>query len=130
VKIMKIGWRDGIATLLVAAIVVPYIGYLEHGSVPFVHDQRGIAATGVAFGLAAAAVLGRTTFRGTWGVAAAFFAILSGAVGVVASIRADEGPLGDGLLAVFIGAATVAWVLAELVHTGLMKPRSRHLARR
>ncbi|GAA2558911.1 hypothetical protein [Pseudonocardia hydrocarbonoxydans] len=127
---MKIGWRDGVATLLVAAIVVPYTGYLVRGAVPFIQDPRGMAVTGLVLGLAAAAVLGRDAFRGTWGVTAAFFAIVSGAVGVVTLIRAEEGALSEGLLAVFIGAIAVAWVLAELVHTGLVRPRSGHLAHR
>ena len=43
---MKIGWRDGAATLLVAAVAVPYIGYLVRGSMPFVHDPRGMDITG------------------------------------------------------------------------------------
>jgi hypothetical protein len=61
---MRIGWRDGVATLLVAAIVVPYIGYLVRGSMPFVQDPRSMAATGLMLGLAAAAVVGREAERG------------------------------------------------------------------
>jgi hypothetical protein len=87
---VKIGWRDGVATPLVAAIVVPYVGYLVRGSMPFIQDPRGMAATGLVLGLPAAAVAGREAFRGTWGVAAAFFAVASGAVGVVAFIRAEK----------------------------------------
>jgi hypothetical protein len=74
-------------------------------------------------------VLGREAFRGTWGVAAAFFAIVSGAVGVVAVIRAEEGALSEGLLAVFMAAMVVAWVLAELVRIGVTRSRARHAAR-
>jgi hypothetical protein len=123
---MKIDWRDGVATLLVAAVVVPYIGYLVRGSMPFIQDPRGMAVTGLVLGAAAALALGRAAFRGTWGVAAAFFAVVSGAVGAVTVIRADEGALSEGLLAVFIGAIVVAWVLAELVHTGLVRARPGH----
>lgn len=129
VDIMKIGWRDGVATLLVAAVVVPYVGYLVRGSMPFIHDLRGMAATALPLGLAAAAVLGCEAFRGTWGVAAAFLATVSGAVGVVAFIRAEEGALSNGLLTVFIGAMVMAWVLAELVHTGVAQSRAEHAAR-
>ncbi|WP_147254408.1 hypothetical protein [Pseudonocardia hierapolitana] len=114
---MKIGWRDGVATLLVAAIVVPYIGYLLRGSMPFIQDPRGMAVTGLVLGVAAAAAVGRAAFRGTWGAIAAFFAVASGAVGIVTFIRADEGALSEGLLAVFMTALVVAWVLAELVRT-------------
>ena len=62
---MKIGWRDGVATFLVAAIVVPYVGYLVRGSMPFIQDPRGMTATGLVLGLAAAAVVGPDAFRGT-----------------------------------------------------------------
>jgi hypothetical protein len=116
-EIVKIGWRDGVATLLVAAIVIPYIGYLERGSMPFIQDPRGLAATGLVLGLVAAAVLGPEAFRGTRGSVAAFFAVASGAVGVLTFVRAGEGALSEGLLAVFVVAVVVAWALAELVRT-------------
>jgi hypothetical protein len=125
---VKIGWRDGAATLLVAAIVVPYVGYLVCGSMPFIQDPRGMAATGLVLGLAAAAVAGRDAFRGTWGVTAAFFAVLSGGVGVVTFIRAQEGALSEGLLAVFMVAIVVAWALAELARTRLVRSRAGHAA--
>lgn len=125
---MRIGWRDGVATLLVAAIVVPYIGYLVRGGMPFIHDPRGMAATGLVLGLAAAAVVGREAFHGTWGVAAASFAVTSAAVGVVTFIRADEGALSDGLLAVFVTAVFVTWALAELTRTRLVGRRAGHAA--
>jgi hypothetical protein len=88
-----------------------------------------MAATALVLGLAAAAVLGREAFRGTWGVAAAFFAIVSGAVGVVTFIRAEEGALSEGLLAVFMATMVVAWVLAEVVRTGVARSRAQHASR-
>lgn len=125
---MKIGWRDGVATLLVAAIVVPYIGYLVRGSMPFIQDPRGMAATGLVLGLAAAAVVGREAFRGTWGVAAAFLAVASAGVGVVTFIRASEGALAEGLLAVFMTAIVLAWALAEVARTRPVGTRAGHSA--
>ncbi|WP_345603390.1 hypothetical protein [Pseudonocardia adelaidensis] len=125
---MKIGWRDVVATLLVAAIVVPYIGYLVHG-MPFIQDPRGMAATGLVLGLAAAAVVGREAFRGTWGAVAAFFAVTSGALGAVTFVRAEEGALSEGLLAAFVVAVVVAWALAELVRTRLIGTSAGHSAR-
>jgi len=121
---VKICWRDAVATLLVAAIVVPYIGYLVRGSMPFIQDPRGMAATALVLGLAAAAVVGREAFRGTWGVAAGFFAVASAGLGAVTFIRAEEGALSEGLLAVFISAIVVAWALAELVRTQLLQTRA------
>ena len=47
---MKLTLRDGIATLLVAAILVPYVGYLVNGEMPFIKDPRGMAAPGWCWG--------------------------------------------------------------------------------
>jgi hypothetical protein len=60
---MRITTTDVIATLLVAAIVVPYLGYLAWGDMPFIQDPRGMAATGLILGLAAALVAGRAAFE-------------------------------------------------------------------
>ena len=40
---MKLTWRDGLATLVFAAIVVPFGGYLIYGSMPFLQDPTGMA---------------------------------------------------------------------------------------
>lgn len=44
----KLTLRDILATLIVAAVVVPFIGYSVRGSMPFVHDPRGMAGIGSA----------------------------------------------------------------------------------
>jgi hypothetical protein len=59
---VRITYKDLVATLLVAAIVVPYLGSLAWGAMPFIQDPRGMAATGLVLGLAAAAVVGRAAF--------------------------------------------------------------------
>ena len=41
----KLTIRDLMATLIVAAVVVLFIGYSVAGSRPFVHDHRGMAGT-------------------------------------------------------------------------------------
>ena len=58
----KLTRRDLLATLIIAAVVVPFIGYSARESMPFVHDPRGMAGVGVAGGLLAFAVLGCTPF--------------------------------------------------------------------
>ena len=50
---MRITLRDTVASILVAAIAVPYVGYLLYGSVPFVQDPRGMAAVGLILGFVA-----------------------------------------------------------------------------
>jgi hypothetical protein len=49
--------KDLIGTILVAAIAVPYIGYLVRGEMPFVKDPRGMSATGLILGGVAFLVL-------------------------------------------------------------------------
>ena len=56
---MRLKIYDAIATLLVAAVVVPYIGYLVAGSMPFIKDERGLSATGLVLGIIAFAVAWR-----------------------------------------------------------------------
>ncbi|KOX06098.1 hypothetical protein ADK65_02490 [Streptomyces sp. NRRL B-1140] len=38
---------DILTTLIVAAVVVPFIGYSVRGSMPFVQDPRGMAGVGI-----------------------------------------------------------------------------------
>jgi hypothetical protein len=45
--------RDLLATILVAAIAVPYIGYLVNGEMPLIQDPRGMSATGLVLGVLA-----------------------------------------------------------------------------
>jgi hypothetical protein len=51
--------RDLLATILVAAIAVPYIGYLVNGEIPLIQDPRGMSATGLVLGVLAFQVLRR-----------------------------------------------------------------------
>ncbi|MZF87706.1 hypothetical protein [Streptomyces sp. SID5643] len=51
--------REILATLLVAAVVVPFIGYSVRGSMPFVEDPRGMAGIGIVACLLMFLVLGR-----------------------------------------------------------------------
>ena len=44
----KLTLRDILATLTVAAVVVPFIGYSVRGSMPLVRDPRGMAGIGIA----------------------------------------------------------------------------------
>ena len=55
----KLTIRDLITTLIVAAVVVPFIGYSVRGSMPFVHDPRGMAGVGIAGCLLTFAAFGR-----------------------------------------------------------------------
>jgi hypothetical protein len=58
----KLTVRDLLATLIIAAVVVPFIGYSARGSMPFVQDPRGMAGVLIVGGLLAFAVFGRRAF--------------------------------------------------------------------
>jgi sensor histidine kinase regulating citrate/malate metabolism len=58
----KLTLRDLLATLITAAVVVPFIGYSARGSMPFVQDPRGMAGVVSVGTLLAFAVFGRKAF--------------------------------------------------------------------
>jgi hypothetical protein len=61
---MRLTWKDLVATALVAAVVVPCIGYMVAGSVPFIQDPTGMAWLGLALSMIVAAVGGWITQSG------------------------------------------------------------------
>ena len=58
----KLTFRDLLATLIVAATVVPFIGYSVRGSMPFVEDPRGMAGVGIVGSQLAFIAFGRRAF--------------------------------------------------------------------
>lgn len=122
---MRITYKDVIATLLVAAIVVPYIGYLAWGDMPFIEDPRGMAATGLVLGLAAAAVAGRAVFDRERMHRAA---LVSGVVALCLGIAALWAETNEVLLALFIASIVVTWALGEIAATRGSVTSSRPMA--
>jgi hypothetical protein len=59
--------RDAVATLLVAAAFVPYVGYLVWGGMPFIQDPRGMAAAALVLGALAFVALRRPDAVHTYG---------------------------------------------------------------
>lgn len=119
--------RNTIATLLVAAIVVPYVGYLVRGEMPFLQDPRGMGTTGLVLGLVAAAVVGRAAFAPGPAHRAA---LASGVVALVLGIATVWAETSEALLAVFIGAVVLTWVLGEIAATRSAEHSDRPLALR
>ncbi len=115
---MPMTFRDRLATLLVAGIAVPYLGYLAFGFMPFVPDARAMAGTGLALGLVACAVGARTGApldAAFWGIALLGAGTL--AAGVAALLN------GDGRrLAWFMAGTGVVWALSTLRHAGMPEP--------
>ena len=115
---MKLNIRDGIATVLLAAILVPYVGYLAWGDVPFIQDPRGMSAVGLILGAAMFLTAGRFTwtFAGKVEIGAGIVAL---AMGVIALLLAETG-VAELLLAVFMATIVVTWAVQMLHHAGLL----------
>jgi hypothetical protein len=110
---MRLTPRDAVATLLVAAVVVPYVGYLVEGEMPFIQDPRGMSATALVLGAAAYLVLGRpVTSKRMERVVVALVAAVA-VLGVVAFALAETAAA-EVLLAVFVVSLVVGF-LALLV---------------
>ena len=116
---MKIKARDWVATILVVAIAVPYIGYLIRGEMPFVEDPRGMSGIGLVLGVAAYLLM-------TWGDSFDRFGKVETAVAAVAlvlgvvALAFAEAAAAEALLAVFMTAILVVWAMKMADHVGLL----------
>ena len=114
---MKLTMRDLIATLLVAAIGVPYIGYLVNGEMPFLQDPRGMSAVGLILGAGAFFVLRGGNAKDRVGTTENVLATLALVLGLVALAFAETAAA-EALLAVFMGSILVVWVAEVADHAG------------
>jgi len=102
----RLTYRDAVPTVLVAAIVVPYIGYLIWGNMPFIEDARGMAAVGlvglvlcfIAWGVGVHSTFGKVLFGG---------GLVSLGLGFSALLIGAEG--NHTLLAVFVASIVAIW---------------------
>jgi hypothetical protein len=115
---MKLTLRDGVASLLLAAILIPYVGYLVRGEMPFIQDPRGMSATGLVLGAAAFFTAGRLTLSTVVGKIEVGLVALTLAFGVVAVLLAETAAA-EALVAVLVGAIVVVWAVQMLHHAGL-----------
>ena len=122
---MRSSTKNVVATVLVAAVVVPYTGFLLWGEMPFLEDPRGMGTTGLILGIAAAVVVGRAVFdpaplsRSALGTGV--LALLTG----IATVWAETS---DGLLAGFIGLIVLTFILGELAYSRSRTPSGRQMA--
>lgn len=104
-------FRDALATLFLLAIVVPYVGYLVNGSMPFVQDPRGMAAIGLV-GLVLCFIAWGTGIHSTFGKVMAGAGIVSLGLGIAALLIGAEGSA--VVLAVFMATVVVVWAVETL----------------
>ncbi|HEX5770514.1 MAG TPA: hypothetical protein VFY11_06075 [Nocardioidaceae bacterium] len=115
---MKLTLRDLVATLLVLAIAVPYIGYLMNGSMPYIEDPRGMSAVGLLLGAVAFLVMRSGDELDRAGKAEAGIALVSLALGLVALAFAETAAA-EALLAVFMISVLVVWAVEMIDHAGV-----------
>lgn len=115
---MKLTLRDLVATLLVLAIAVPYIGYLVNGSMPYIEDPRGMSAVGLLLGAVAFLVMRSGDELDRAGKAEAGIALVSLVLGLVALAFAETAAA-EALLAVFMVSVLVVWAVEMIDHAGV-----------
>ncbi|WP_203941935.1 hypothetical protein [Spirilliplanes yamanashiensis] len=115
--------RDLVATLLVVAIGIPYVGYLIDGDMPFVKDPRGMSAVGLILGTAAYLVMRSGDAADRTGKVEIGVAVLALALGFTALALAETAAA-EVLLAVFMGSILVVWVVELMDHAGFLPGRA------
>lgn len=121
---MRWSVREAIATLLFAAMVTCYIGFLVGGSMPFIHDTLATAATTFILWVAVFLVADGYDITSPARVTELLLFAASITLGAAAALAADmvTGPA-PVLLAVFIGAAVVTWTVRLLHDSGRLSHR-------
>jgi len=118
---MRLRARDVIALMLVAAAVVPYVGYLIEGEMPLISSTREMASTGIFFGALAFWIIRGGNRPGRLGRIEAGLAVLAATVYVV-TIALAATAAADLLLAAFMLAVVVVFAVDFLDHSGTQEP--------
>ena len=117
---MRLTMRDLFATLLVAAIGVPYVGYLMNGEMPFVQDPRGMSAVGLILGAGAFLLVRGSNAKDRVGTSQNVLAAIALVLGLVALAFAETAAA-EVLLAVFMGSILVVWATEVADHAGWVR---------
>ena len=115
---MKLRFKDLLGTVVVAAIAVPYIGYLVNGEMPYIEDPRGMSATGLVLGVVAFLVLRQNDLFNRVGKAETALAAVSLVLGLVALALAETAAA-EVLLALFMGSILIVWAVELMDHAGI-----------
>lgn len=115
----KLTTRDLLATLILAAVVVPFIGYSVRGSMPFVQDPRGMAGVVIVGALLTFAALGRRAFgSGTYEWVMVTLGVLTLGFAIVALIAETVW----ALLVPAMAGLVLIWALAIMHDAGYAAP--------
>lgn len=114
--------KDAIATVLIAAVAVPYVGYLVRGDMPFIQDPRGMAGVGLV-GLVLSFVAWGIGIHSMFGKVMQVLGLSTLGVGVAAALVGAEGS--ELLLAIFMGAIGVVYLAETAYHAGFGGSQAR-----
>ena len=116
--------RDLVATLIIVAIGIPYVGYLVRGEMPFVQDPRGMTGVGLVLGVVAFFVASRDV-PADLQAPLTILASASGVLGLV-SLALAETAVAEAMLGVFMGSVLIVWLLGMSPYLVGLVPARRH----
>jgi hypothetical protein len=119
----RLTFKDLVATVVVAAVAIPYVGYLIRGEMPFIDDPRGMAGVGIA-GLILCFAAWGLGINSTFGKVMLLVGAAALGLGVAAALIGAEGS--ELLLAVFMGAIGLVW-LVETGYHAIFEGRGAHV---
>ncbi len=114
--------KDVGATLPVAAVAVPYVGYVVRGEMPLIEDPHGLAGIGLVLGATAFFVMSRGDALDRTGKLETAMAVVSLALGV-AAYELSETAAAQVLLGVFMVSIALVWVVKLIDHIGALPRR-------
>jgi hypothetical protein len=120
--VRRLTFKDLVATVVVAAVAIPYLGYLVRGEMPFIDDPRGMAGVGIA-GLILCFAAWGLGIRSTFGKVMLLVGAAALGLGVAA---ASIGAGSELLLAVFMGAIGLVWLVETGYHV-IFEGRGAHV---
>jgi hypothetical protein len=115
----RLTFRDAIATVVLAAVAIPYIGYVVWGRVPLVQDSRGMAAVGI-LGLILSFVAWGIGLRSTFGKVMLLVGLAAIGIGIAAAFVGSEGS--ELLLVFFMAVVAVIYVAETAYHASGGEP--------
>ena len=116
---MRFSVRDAVATLLLAAVLVPYVGFLANGSMPFIVHPLGMSVTALILGTTGLLTAGRLSASSGIGLAELILATLTVAVGA-AAVLLSATSAAYTLLALMVGGLVLTWAVQMVHHSGIL----------
>jgi hypothetical protein len=114
--------KDAIASVLVAAVAIPYVGYLVRGEMPFIQDPRGMAGVGIV-GLILSFAAWGIGVHSVFGKVMLLVGLAALGIGIAAALVGTEGS--ELLLAIFMGAIAFVYFAETTYHARFGEPEVR-----